>query len=1110
MVQDEQQSNGNSVQQAPDAITATTLNNETIRTLIYKSLHEFQPWFHGKISREEAERRIEDGLTRDGKFLVRERDNYSYAMCISHKRTTKHYRIDVLPTGELAIQDGRKFTSLMSLVSHYTIMSDGLWCALTEACARPIQTGQLPVMLGNALQLNGSNGLQPIFLQPTDNGQLKGQRVSAAKSQQDVYCTAPMTSALGAGSAPQALPERLVDMFGGQGRHGCDMTHQSQQQQCLGEQLNCRASLGNRLNPSAGSGSLNANQQGAVSTIKAPIREWLQTINHKWSQLMASKSHHQQSLNSFLFGTQNPLNNHCRHHNRHRHHLSQQHQLASAKRKCRNGHTSCVGRDRDRDRAKSQTASASQLQLATQQQVNMAANPPAYQAGVCQDSLKMGFARTNCCHNMNASNLVLPAPTSANNRSILSHLPQNSGFTLSSQSFIGSPLFSVRQKQPMACLAAAGSNSQPAHSLTQVSGSSESSLGSARGPAEGRSSSSEEAGEPPRLISPAHSVSTNLVGVQQQAAGVPYNPQVADIYGGSQGSTVLVNDHRQPTTSSSSSSGNIIQHAGCISAGSLALLHQQHQHHLNQQQQQHVQTINVLPGKPLGQSQVRRPVQFPLPVGEAARDGRIVCGQHAGPAFRYTNCDDDNLNRHCLHHQRAQTGAAASLVGPARASDDLHLNMASSQLVGPAALTKFVQFQDGQCLRTHRDTMSIKMAYLSSRQAGDFRAQVPKAKEPQSGLATKQQAVAGGRELAHFCQPAGNNARHSYNSNLALNSSLNYGLVGAEFVSQTQMQQMNNNGINNNMMVRESALAADYQQPVAGQAALRAQTTGALAAYGSSFRNNQQANLCEIDLMDCGGGGDGDDATEGRFNFKYDPKLIKSSSIETLCGHANSDDANNNNDQLELMNCKSNRELVMSLQRSQQQQQQFNCQGSILSPMQVGPTANPAGRLGGGGGGGSSSSEEEEDEDENESARRTESFLSRLMTGSGAPGNQVDEKLNHMSKKHDIDALTTSLLEELTASLKAQVDLKNKRSGLAQQATQANYMDAANGCCRQQQPDRAELARQEHKFNGHHLGCCSNNNNDKQLIDGLVGQPGAELNPAELINEFDTLVSNNR
>ena len=118
--------------------SATTLNNETIRTLVYKSLHEFQPWFHGKIGREEAEQRMESGAQKDGRFLVRERDNFSYAMCISHKRTTKHYRIDVLPTGELAIQDGHKFTSLMALVSHYTIMSDGLWCALTEACPRPI------------------------------------------------------------------------------------------------------------------------------------------------------------------------------------------------------------------------------------------------------------------------------------------------------------------------------------------------------------------------------------------------------------------------------------------------------------------------------------------------------------------------------------------------------------------------------------------------------------------------------------------------------------------------------------------------------------------------------------------------------------------------------------------------------------------------------------------------------------------------------------------------------------------------------------------------------------------------------------------------------------
>lgn len=1092
LVQEQQQSTG-SIQQASDTITATTLNNETIRTLIYKSLHEFQPWFHGKISREDAERRIEEGPTRDGKFLVRERDNYSYAMCISHKRTTKHYRIDVLPTGELAIQDGRKFTSLMSLVSHYTIMSDGLWCALTEACARPIQAAS-NVLAGNGSQLNSQ---RPVFLQPLDNGQPKGQRVKPVKSQQDMYCIAAApTVPLGvSGSALQNQADR-ADMFGQVGRP-CEALMQPQQRP--GDELGGRSPLCDRFN-SLISNNGNMNQLGAVSSIKAPIREWLQTINHKWSQLMASKSHHQQSLNSFLFGAQNPLNNHCRHHNRHRHHhLSQQeHQQSSrnqqAKRKCRNGHGSCANRDRDKSHS---LASAKHLQLATKQQVNMAANFQAGQAGR-QDSLTSSFAHGNCCHNINGSNLVFPPGTGANNRSILSHLPQNSGFTLNSQSFIGSPLFSVRQQQqqqPVVSLALAG-NKPAGQSQAQVSGSSGSSIGSARG-GEAGSSSVEESGEAPRLISPAQSISANLGAIHQPTAGNPY-PQVADIYAGSQASTVLINDHLQPATSSSSSSartGNLIQHAGCISAAGLALLHR------------HQPAFNTLPSKMADQCEPRQQQPDPLPrlAGEISRAGRIICGQHAGPAFRYTNCDDDNLTKQCFHHQRAQV-APPSL---ARAADDLHLNGPSSQLVGPAALTKFVQFQDGQCLRTHRDTMSIKMAYLSSRQPADYQVhslnQQPVEKSQQSG-ARQQPFISRNKEHAHVCPPASNNATDSYNSNLgfALNNSLSYGLVGSRLSAHDDLQQvqqlscMGNNGVKN-VMPRES-MQADYQLPTI-QLALRTQTTGALPRYPGSHGNNQLLDPAEIDLMDCG------DDTEGRFSFKYDPKLIKSSSIETLCGHNNSNNQESNNHDDELLNYKSNRELLMSLQKSHQ----LECQSSILSPMQVfsSQTNRPAIQLVSG-----DDDEEEEDEEDNESARRAESFLNKLMSGSAAPGLHVDEKLSHMSKKHDIDALTTSLLEELTASLKAQVDLKNKRSGLAQ-TTQASFMEAPIG--NQQGPEGGELAGsrsdgQEHKLNGQQIGCNSNNDNH-QLIDGsgkLAGEPMLEVNPLELINEFDTLVSNNR
>jgi hypothetical protein len=40
-----------------------------VKSLVNKTLHEIQPWFHWRLSRVEAERRIEVSGHKDGKFL---------------------------------------------------------------------------------------------------------------------------------------------------------------------------------------------------------------------------------------------------------------------------------------------------------------------------------------------------------------------------------------------------------------------------------------------------------------------------------------------------------------------------------------------------------------------------------------------------------------------------------------------------------------------------------------------------------------------------------------------------------------------------------------------------------------------------------------------------------------------------------------------------------------------------------------------------------------------------------------------------------------------------------------------------------------------------------
>ncbi|GFT47470.1 tyrosine-protein kinase, partial [Nephila pilipes] len=48
--------------------TSLTENYSDVKLLITKTLHEIQPWFHGPLSRIEAERSIEDSGHKDGKF----------------------------------------------------------------------------------------------------------------------------------------------------------------------------------------------------------------------------------------------------------------------------------------------------------------------------------------------------------------------------------------------------------------------------------------------------------------------------------------------------------------------------------------------------------------------------------------------------------------------------------------------------------------------------------------------------------------------------------------------------------------------------------------------------------------------------------------------------------------------------------------------------------------------------------------------------------------------------------------------------------------------------------------------------------------------------------
>ncbi|XP_041666915.1 tyrosine-protein kinase SYK isoform X2 [Cheilinus undulatus] len=105
---------------------------------IATTAHEKMPWFHGTITREDSEPRLQRGSRANGKFLIRQRDqNGSYALCLLHEGQVMHYRIDRDPMGKLSIPDGKKFDTLWQLVEHYSYKPDGLLRVLTEPCPRP-------------------------------------------------------------------------------------------------------------------------------------------------------------------------------------------------------------------------------------------------------------------------------------------------------------------------------------------------------------------------------------------------------------------------------------------------------------------------------------------------------------------------------------------------------------------------------------------------------------------------------------------------------------------------------------------------------------------------------------------------------------------------------------------------------------------------------------------------------------------------------------------------------------------------------------------------------------------------------------------------------------
>lgn len=106
------------------------------------AIHLAQPWFHGKLAREEAQRLIiQQGLI-DGVFLLRDSQSNpkTFVLSLCHMQKIKHFQIlPVDDEGELFYSlddDHTRFTDLIQLVEFYQLNRGVLPCKLKHHCAR--------------------------------------------------------------------------------------------------------------------------------------------------------------------------------------------------------------------------------------------------------------------------------------------------------------------------------------------------------------------------------------------------------------------------------------------------------------------------------------------------------------------------------------------------------------------------------------------------------------------------------------------------------------------------------------------------------------------------------------------------------------------------------------------------------------------------------------------------------------------------------------------------------------------------------------------------------------------------------------------------------------
>ncbi|XP_061093935.1 tyrosine-protein kinase ZAP-70 isoform X1 [Conger conger] len=133
-----------------------------LEKLIATTAHEKMPWYHGKIDRQEGERRLYSGAQPDGKFLVRDREESgTFALSMMYGKTTYHYQILHDKSGKYSMPEGTKFDTIWQLVEYLKMKPDGLVTILREPCVNPNYSAAATPSVPGVRRSLQSNGYTP-------------------------------------------------------------------------------------------------------------------------------------------------------------------------------------------------------------------------------------------------------------------------------------------------------------------------------------------------------------------------------------------------------------------------------------------------------------------------------------------------------------------------------------------------------------------------------------------------------------------------------------------------------------------------------------------------------------------------------------------------------------------------------------------------------------------------------------------------------------------------------------------------------------------------------------------------------------------------------------